>query len=232
MAAGCILEERAHGGIIMWNDLSSPWQRSLELAWEAYRSRTIPIGAIIVNKSGQIIAEGRNHIFDRDVNNPLSGTNMAHAEMSAMMKLKNDEHPHIREYTLYTTMEPCPMCFGTMLMMHICSLRYGAGDGFAGATALKDKMDYTTRKRMDIVHEAGDMEAFQLMLQVSFECKRKHPRMEEIFAAWSRTNPESVEAGRSLYKENYFGNAMAEEKYIGKVYDEILSRYGAYKAGI
>lgn len=107
------------------------------MAWDSYRNNTIPIGAVIVSASGEIVSEGRNRIFDKNSNNSLAGTYMAHAEMTGMMQLKTDDHPDIKSYVLYTTMEPCPMCFGTMLMMHICDLRYAARDGFAGATELK-----------------------------------------------------------------------------------------------
>jgi len=158
----------------MWRDLDKPWQRAFELAWESYRNDTIPIGAIIINNTGEIIAEGRNRIFDKNSDNALAGTYMAHAEMTAMMQLKEDEHPDIRSYTLLTTMEPCPMCFCTMLMMHICDLKYAARDGFAGATALKDKMDYIRNKRMEINRESDGLEAFQLILQTSFEYIRNH----------------------------------------------------------
>jgi tRNA(adenine34) deaminase len=48
-------------------------------------------------------------------------------------------HPNIKKYTLYTTMEPCPMCFGIMAMIGIRNMRYAAKDGFAGVTELNYK---------------------------------------------------------------------------------------------
>jgi tRNA(Arg) A34 adenosine deaminase TadA len=48
-------------------------------------------------------------------------------------------HPNIKKYTLYTTMEPCPMCFGIMAMMGIINMRYAVKDGFTRVTELNHK---------------------------------------------------------------------------------------------
>lgn len=213
----------------MWHHLSKPWQRAFELAWESYKNNTIPIGAVITNSNGEIISEGRNRIFDKKSKNALAGTDMAHAEMTAMMQLKADEHPDIRSYVLYTTMEPCPMCFGTMLMIHICDLRYGARDGFAGATNLKDKIEYMKKKKMNIVGDYGELESFQIILQTSFECIRKHPRLEELLDAWREINKYAVEFGKLLYENNYFMEVISHYKAISEIYDEVMLRYVEYE---
>ena len=103
----------------MWRDLERPWQIAFEMAWDAYKNGSIPIGAVIVNAEGDIVSAGRNRRFDKDSSTPLVGTNMAHAEMDALFVLKEKEHPDIKSYILYSTMEPCPMCFGTAVMMNI-----------------------------------------------------------------------------------------------------------------
>ncbi|MBO8161965.1 MAG: nucleoside deaminase [Thermosipho sp. (in: Bacteria)] len=140
----------------MWKDLNKYWQEAFKLAWESYKKDTIPIGAVIVDSKGNIISRGRNRIFDKSSSNPLAGTYMAHAEMTAMMQLKNDDHPNIKSYRLYTTMEPCPMCFGTMVMMGIRTLCYAARDGFAGAIEMNEKIDYIRKKEIKI--SKGDKE--------------------------------------------------------------------------
>ena len=97
---------------------------------------------MIVDRDGRIVAKGRNQIFDHRSDHPLAGTTVAHAEMTALSQLKEKEHPEIRTYTLYTTLEPCPMCFGTMVMMNVRNLQYAGRDGFAGATALRNTPVY------------------------------------------------------------------------------------------
>ena len=85
----------------MWSDLNDIWKESLSLAWESFNKNTIPIGAVIVDSEDRIVSRGRNRIYDVESKNPLAGTYMAHAEMTAMINLKEKEHPDIKKYTLY-----------------------------------------------------------------------------------------------------------------------------------
>ncbi len=49
----------------MWNDLSKEWQKTFELAWIAFQNGSIPIGAMITDRSGNMIIAGRNETFER-----------------------------------------------------------------------------------------------------------------------------------------------------------------------
>lgn len=206
----------------MWVDLSDIWKEAFSLAWESFRKNTIPIGAVIVDEQGNIISRGRNRIFDESSTHPLVGSTMAHAEMTAMLNFKKKTHPNIKKYTLYTTMEPCPMCFGTMVMMGIRNLRYAAKDGFAGATELNYKMDYIKNKGIDIKAEAHELEVFQICLQASYEYSRKHPRLEELLDSWRTYCKTGVTLGKKLYDEGYFVAAISQNKPIQEIYDEII----------
>lgn len=209
----------------MWSDLNNIWKEAFSLAWESFNKNTIPIGAVIVDSHHNIIARGRNRIFDEVSKNPLSGTYMAHAEMTAMITLKEKEHPEVKKYTLYTTMEPCPMCFGTMVMMGIRNLRYAARDGFAGATEINNKMDYIRNKEINIDMEGSELEVFQICLQASYEYIRKHDRIEEIFNSWRNYCSDGVDLAKNLYDEGYFKDAVHRKKPIHEVYDEIICKY-------
>lgn len=209
----------------MWGDLNNIWKEAFSLAWESYMNDSVPIGAVIVDAKDKIITRGRNRIFDDHSTNSLSGTLMAHAEMTAMMQLKLKEHPDIRTYIIYTTMEPCPMCFGTMLMMHICNLKYAARDGYAGATKLKDKIDYVNKKKMDIERGFEEIEAFQITLQSAYEYKSSHSRIEEVFDSWRTYCSNGVELGKKLYEEKYFINAIKENTNIAEIYDYVITKY-------
>lgn len=61
---------------------------------------------------------------------------------------------------LYTTIEPCPMCFGTVAMMNIRNTYYAAKDAFAGATSLNNKLSYIERKNINIYSEEGRLRFF------------------------------------------------------------------------
>lgn len=209
----------------MWQSLQKPWQEAISLAWEAYKKGTIPIGAVIVNKDGEIISKGRNQIFDSTSDSPLAGTNMGHAEMNALFGLKAIEHPNIRTYILYTTLEPCPMCFGTAVMMNIRNIYYGADDGFAGATSMNEKFDYIKGKNINIIKSGGELEAFQLILQSAYEYERQHPRIEEILNTWRDVNNLAIDCGKELHELGYFPQAVMEKKSIEEVYNEVIKKY-------
>jgi len=209
----------------MWHDLSEPWKEAFKLAWEAYTKNTIPIGAVIVDSDEKIVAKGRNRIFDETSSNPLAGTYMAHAEMTAMMSLKANECQSVKGYKLYTTMEPCPMCFGAMVMVGIRNLSYAAKDGFAGATEMNEKIAYIKSKNIIITKESSEFEAFQIILQTSYECIRKHERLEDLLEAWSEYCKNGVKLGKELYKEGYFDDALLNKKEISVIYDEVINRF-------
>jgi tRNA(adenine34) deaminase len=212
----------------MKNELNYIWKEAFSLAWESYKKNTIPIGSVIVDENGNVISRGRNRIFDSTSSNPLAGTCMAHAEMTAMANLKEKEHPNIRRYTLYTTMEPCPMCFGAMVMMNIRNLRYAARDGFAGAIELNDKMEYIKSKKIDIKADVPELEVFQICLQTAYECtKRKHNLIDAIFDSWRTYCSEGVALGIRLSNEGYFDEAVKQDKSIEKVYEEVINLYNA-----
>ncbi len=207
----------------MWCDLNYIWKEAFTLAWEAFKRNTVPIGAVITDEKGNIISRGKNRIYDEVSSNPLAGTNMAHAEMTAMLNLKEKHNPNIKQYTLYTTMEPCPMCFGAMVMMGIRKLRYAARDGIAGATELNDKMEYIKGKGIDIKREGNELELVQISLHTAREYKRRHVRMEELLDHWRGYCNEGVALGKKLFDDGYFEEAINQDKSIEKIYDEIAN---------
>lgn len=97
----------------MWEEISKPWRACFEEAWEAYCNGSIPIGSVIVSGDGEIISRGRNMIGE-NINElrRLSGSKIAHAEMNAIYSSKQG----IMNATIYSTMEPCVMCFGAIVM--------------------------------------------------------------------------------------------------------------------
>jgi tRNA(adenine34) deaminase len=102
-------------------------QRSIELAANASAAGEVPVGAIIINPEGEIIAEGENRRErDRDPT--------AHAEIvairSAGAALNNW---HLDRCTLYVTLEPCPMCAGAIVAARLGLLVYGADDAKTGS---------------------------------------------------------------------------------------------------
>jgi tRNA(adenine34) deaminase len=87
----------------------------------------VPVGAIIVSPTGDILARGNNRVL-RD-HDPT-----AHAENVALraagLALSNYR---LTGCTLYVTLEPCAMCAGAILHARIARLVYAAPDPKAGA---------------------------------------------------------------------------------------------------
>ena len=96
----------------MWENLSLPWQAALEMAWEAYCSGTIPIGAVIADTDGNVVARGRNRIMDTTApERQVCSNELAHAEMNALLSLTLN-YEECKRVALYTTMEPVRFVWG------------------------------------------------------------------------------------------------------------------------
>jgi tRNA(adenine34) deaminase len=106
-------------------------REAIQLAQEAERNRNLPIGAVIV-LDGQIIARGMNSIWS-----PVIELTR-HAEMEALRNLPSHFQGRYAEMTLFTTLEPCLMCAGAILLYQIGRVVFGATDPFGGVTCCLD----------------------------------------------------------------------------------------------
>jgi tRNA(adenine34) deaminase len=101
--------------------------RALELARVARSQGEVPVGAVLVDERGVLIAEAGNRpIAERDPT--------AHAEIVALRAagraLSNYRLPGT---TLYVTLEPCPMCAGAIIHARVARVVYAAADPRVGA---------------------------------------------------------------------------------------------------
>ena len=100
---------------------------ALEEALRAYHENEIPIGAVLIDEDGILIARDHNRIEQlHDAT--------AHAEIltlqAASRKLKRRR---LTDCTLYSTVEPCAMCAGALVLCRVKRLVYGATDSKFGA---------------------------------------------------------------------------------------------------
>lgn len=100
-------------------------RRALELAAIAEQNGEVPVGALVV-KGGEIIGEGCNQV--------IGGTDpSAHAEVVALRQAaRREQNYRLPECELYVTIEPCCMCFGTLIHSRIARVVYGAREPRAG----------------------------------------------------------------------------------------------------
>lgn len=92
--------------------------RTIELADEAVSEGNHPFGALLVNAEGIVIAEGKN-AFQVDRGPGHAETNLAR---EAAKKFDVDT---LRGSTLYTSVEPCSMCSGTIYWAEIGAVVFG-----------------------------------------------------------------------------------------------------------
>jgi len=88
----------------------------------------IPIGSVIVYK-GKVIGRGYNKRIQQ-------GSVVLHGEMDALEDAGRQLANVYRECTLYTTLSPCPMCTGAILLYKIPKVVIGENDTFSGEEEL------------------------------------------------------------------------------------------------
>ena len=87
----------------------------------------VPVGAVVVDASGEIVGRGRNR---READQDPT----AHAEVDALRRAAAAlGHWRLEGATVYVTLEPCPMCAGALVNARVARLVYGCPDPKAGA---------------------------------------------------------------------------------------------------
>jgi len=108
-------------------DYKQLMQQAILLAKGASNFDDVPVGALIVNEQGEVLATGQN-LREKD-NDPTS-----HAEMVAIKNAGNKiGNWRLDDLTLVVTLEPCVMCAGAIAQSRMKRLVYGAFDEKAGA---------------------------------------------------------------------------------------------------
>ncbi|HAL25604.1 MAG TPA: tRNA-specific adenosine deaminase [Chloroflexi bacterium] len=100
---------------------------ALTVAREALARGEVPIGAVVLDPSGAVIASAHN---EREVGHDPTG----HAEVLALRRAGAALGSwHLDGCTLAVTLEPCTMCAGALVLARVSRLVFGAWDPKAGA---------------------------------------------------------------------------------------------------
>ncbi len=103
-------------------------QAAIEEARQSMAEGGIPIGSVIVH-NGRIIGKGHNRRVQQ-------GSCVLHGEMDALENAGRQLASVYRESTIYTTLSPCSMCSGAILLYGIPSVVVGENKTFMGEEAL------------------------------------------------------------------------------------------------
>lgn len=102
-------------------------REALAEAQKAYDKEEVPIGAVLVDEDGTIVARGHNM-------RELWHDATAHAELIVIQQACRElGRWRLSGLTLYVTIEPCPMCAGAIVMSRVERVVYGSTDAKAGA---------------------------------------------------------------------------------------------------
>lgn len=108
----------------------------------------IPIGSVLVI-DGKIVAKGHNKRVQK-------GSTVLHAEMDCLENAGRLKAPDYRRATLYSTLSPCDMCSGAVLLYGIPKVVIGENKTFTGPE------EYLRSRGVEIINQ-NNKECFQLM---------------------------------------------------------------------
>ncbi len=141
---------------------------ALAEAQEAFEEGEVPVGAV-VTFGDQVVGKGHNQtegLHDAT----------AHAEMIALSAACDYFGDwRLQECTLYSTLEPCPMCAGAAMLSRIRLIVFGAADPKFGAcgSILNIPFEERLNHQIEVVRGVLESEVSQLM-QVFFRQVRRN----------------------------------------------------------
>ena len=135
-------------------------------AEKCLKTGDVPVGAIIVDESGNIIAKAHN-TKEKDA------VTIKHAEINAIVKAnKKIKNWHLDNCTMYVTLEPCMMCTGAIIDSRLKKLVYGCSSLKYGFINTKYKISSNNQgKRITIVNNVCSKECKKI-IQNFFKTKR------------------------------------------------------------
>jgi tRNA(adenine34) deaminase len=142
-------------------------QAALVEARTALALREVPIGAVVLDSTGAVIATGHNERV-------IAHDPTAHAEIVALRRAGQKLGSwHLDGCTLVVTLEPCTMCAGAIVLSRVSRLVFGAWDPKAGAVgSLRDVVrDSRLNHRPEVRGGVGEDECSALLADF-FAAKR------------------------------------------------------------
>ena len=142
-------------------------EEALALAEEAAEDGEIPVGAVVVDRDGNVIGRGRNR---RESGDPLG-----HAELLAIAEAARSIGDwRLEGTTMVVTLEPCAMCAGALVNARVDRLIFGAFDPKAGFCGSLGNLvqDSRLNHRLDVI-SGVEADRSRDLLQAFFQRLRK-----------------------------------------------------------
>lgn len=142
---------------------------ALSEAKKAFDANEVPIGAVIISPKGEVVSKAHN--LTETKKNPL-----CHAEILAIQKAcKKINEKYLMDYSIFVTLEPCPMCATAISLAKIKNIYFASSDEKGGAV-LNGIQLYKTAKNLykpNYFYGCFDSESSEL-LKIFFKNLRKN----------------------------------------------------------
>ena len=136
----------------MEKDHSYFMKKAFEEAKYAFYKNEVPVGCVIVNNN-DIISRSSNMV-------ELLNDSTAHAELIAITSAQNSlNSKNLDNCILYTTLEPCLMCYGAIYWSKINTVVYGASDKKRGFSRHSINLD----RKINIINGFMEKESKELL---------------------------------------------------------------------
>lgn len=136
--------------------------QAIQLALLAEQEGNLPVGAVIT-LNGDVVAKGKSAVwvpkFDAT----------RHAEMEALRAVPSALWKYAGEMSLFTTLEPCLMCFGAILLHRIGRVVYGSADNYGGTSSVTPYLSPFFKERISKTEWVGPI--------MPKECDPLHERL-------------------------------------------------------
>ena len=204
-----------------FNELEKPWQEVFELGWQSFCEGNLPIGAVIVDEAGNTLSVGRNQYI---TSKRFSNCKVDHAETECIQLLDIEKYPDLANYTMYTSMEPCPMCIGTIIMSNLKRVRAAAHDSWAGASDILLKNAYAQKKSVEVVFADDFLANMQIALQGCVEL-RYNGTDSAVYKSFRDMYPLGASVAYRLFSEGIAEKFVEERKPFAEVFDTVADMF-------
>lgn len=152
-------------------------QRAIELALLAEQEGNLPVGAVVAF-DGDVVAEGRSAIWVPE----FDATR--HAEIEALRAVPADLWNSADQLSLYSTLEPCLMCFGSILLHRVGRVIFGSADSYGGASSVLSHMPPYFQERLENAEWLGptmasECDPLYVRLMALVQARRAQVRRED-----------------------------------------------------
>ena len=143
-------------------------QMAISEAMKAYEEGEVPIGAVLIDEDGILVCAEHNRIEQLD-------DATAHAEILLLRgATKIIGRRKLTKCTIYSTLEPCPMCAGALMLCRLKRLVYGAVDSKFGAAESLFNITNNPALNHQLQITAGVLENDCRELMQKFFAERRH----------------------------------------------------------